>query len=427
MGAALTGVSVFEEIESEVRAYCRNWPTVFDRAQGSYVYDRSGRAYLDYFTGVATLSYGHNHPVLKHALIDYIQRDGLMHSLDTYTVAKEGFLERFGSHILAPRGLDYKVLFPAPTGTNAVEAALKLARKVTGRTSIVRFTNGFHGLSLGALPLTANALKRGAAGVPLEHTVLLPYDGYLPDGMAGLTILRALLEDEGSGLDRPAAVMVEVVQGEGGINAARPEWLRELADICRRFDMLLIVDDVLMGCGRTGPFFSFEAAGIVPDIVCLSKALSGYGLPFALTLFRAELDIWRPGEHSGTFRGNNAAFVTAAAALATFWADDVVEKQTMTRSEQITAALAPVVSRHSGLGAAMRGSGLALGLYLEPPGLATAVCRQAYASGLLVEACGPRRQVVMLLPPLTISDDELASGVDLLSAAVDAAVAAYAG
>jgi acetylornithine/succinyldiaminopimelate/putrescine aminotransferase len=129
MGAALTGVSVFEEIESEVRAYCRNWPTVFDRAQGSYVYDRSGRAYLDYFTGVATLSYGHNHPVLKHALIDYIQRDGLMHSLDTYTVAKEGFLERFGSHILAPRGLDYKVLFPAPTGTNAVEAALKLAAR----------------------------------------------------------------------------------------------------------------------------------------------------------------------------------------------------------------------------------------------------------------------------------------------------------
>ncbi|MGE5828075.1 MAG: diaminobutyrate--2-oxoglutarate transaminase [Micromonosporaceae bacterium] len=410
--------NVFEEVESEVRAYCRNWPAVFDRARGSHVYDRDGRAYLDFFTGVATLSYGHNHPVLKRALLDYLERDGLMHSLDTYTVAKEEFLHRFREHVLTPRQLDYKVMFPAPTGTNAVEAALKLARKVTGRTTVARFANGFHGLTLGSLALTSNALKRGAAGVPLGHALTLAYDGYLDDPMAGLTWLARLLDDPGSGEEPPAAVIVEVVQGEGGLTAARPQWLQALAGICRRHNVLLIVDDVLMGCGRTGPFFSFESAGIEPDIVCLSKALSGYGLPFALTLFRSDLDVWRPGEHSGTFRGNNAAFVTAATALETFWAGGGLEQQTAQKSEHLRAGLAGIVAEHADAGAAVRGSGLAIGLFLEPEGLATATCRAAFERGLLVEACGPRRQVVMLLPPLTASVEELTTGLDLLTDAL---------
>jgi diaminobutyrate-2-oxoglutarate transaminase len=416
---------VFEDLESEVRAYCRNWPAVFDRAQGTFVYDRNGTPYLDLFTGVATLSYGHNHPVLKEALLDYLRRDGLIHSLDTYTVAKERFLERFRDLVLRPRRLDYRVMFPAPTGTNAVEAALKLVRKATGRRTIVNFTNAFHGLTLGALPLTANALKRGAAGVPLEHTLTLPYDGYLDGGGGefGLAFLRRALDDPGSGIERPAAVIVECVQGEGGLNAARPEWLRALAELCRESGILLIVDDVLMGCGRTGPFFSFEAAGVVPDVVCLSKALSGYGLPFALTLVRPELDVFRPGEHSGTFRGNNPAFVTATAALETFWTDNGTEKQTHARSEQLTAGLNRLVEEHPAAGGRLRGAGLALGLFLEPEGLAPAVCRSAFARGLLVEACGPRRQVVMLLPPLTASADELADGLDRLGASLRDALA----
>ncbi|MFD1833431.1 diaminobutyrate--2-oxoglutarate transaminase, partial [Streptomyces desertarenae] len=253
-------------------------------------------------------NYGHNNPVLKRALLDYLERDGVTHGLDTHTVAKREFLEAFHRTVLAPRGLDHKVMFPGPTGTNAVEAALKLARKVKGRESIVSFTNAFHGMTLGSLAVTGNAFKRAGAGIPLVHGTPMPFDNYLDGKVEDFLWFERLLQDPGSGLNRPAAVIVETVQGEGGINVARPEWLRALADLCHRWDMLLIVDDVQMGCGRTGPFFSFEEAGITPDIITVSKSISGYGLPMALTLFRPELDIWEPGEHNGTFRGNNPAF-----------------------------------------------------------------------------------------------------------------------
>lgn len=307
-------LSVFETLESEVRSYCRGWPTVFDRAQGSHMYDEDGHTYLDFFAGAGSLNYGHNNPVLKRALLDYIERDGVTHGLDMSTTAKRAFLETFQNTILRPRDLPYKVMFPGPTGANAVEAALKLARKVKGRESIVSFTNAFHGMSLGALAVTGNAFKRAGAGIPLVHGTPMPFDNYLDGTYPDFLWFERLLEDSGSGLNTPAAVIVETVQGEGGINVARAEWLRALADLCKRRDMLLIVDDIQMGCGRTGAFFSFEEAGIVPDIVTVSKSISGYGLPLALTLFKPELDVWEPGEHNGTFRGNNPAFVTAAAA-----------------------------------------------------------------------------------------------------------------
>jgi diaminobutyrate-2-oxoglutarate transaminase len=411
-------LDVFEEVESEVRMYCRTWPTVFSQAHGSYVYDENGRRYLDFFTGVATLNYGHNDAVLKAALIRYLQGDGLLHSLDTHTVAKRDFLERFRDHVLRPRRLDYKVMFPGPTGTNAVEAALKLARKVTGRTTVAHFTNSFHGLTLGALAVSGNGFKRAAAGVPLGHSLTLPFDGFVDGSTRAFGWFRRLLEDSGSGVEVPAAVIVESVQGEGGLNAASPAWLRELATLCTEHGMLLILDDIMMGCGRTGPFFSFEHAGITPDIICLSKAVSGYGLPVALLLFRSELDVWQPGEHSGTFRGNNAAFVTGAAALDRYWSDDELEQETSIKAMELAHALSRVADEHADAGAQVRGAGLALGLALEPTGLAFQVCRAAFARGLLVELCGPRRQVVMLLPPLTATPDELSTGVELLADAV---------
>ncbi|CAM5717698.1 Diaminobutyrate--2-oxoglutarate transaminase OS=Streptomyces alboniger OX=132473 GN=ectB PE=3 SV=1 [Streptomyces alboniger] len=307
-------LSVFETLESEVRSYCRGWPTVFDRAQGSRMFDEDGHEYLDFFAGAGSLNYGHNNPVLKRALIDYLERDGIAHGLDMSTTAKRAFLESFQNIILRPRDLPYKVMFPGPTGTNAVESALKLARKVKGRESIVSFTNAFHGMSLGSLAVTGNAFKRAGAGIPLVHGTPMPFDNYLDGRTPDFIWFERLLEDQGSGLNQPAAVIVETVQGEGGINVARTEWLRKLADVCERWDMLLIVDDIQMGCGRTGAFFSFEEAGITPDIVTVSKSISGYGLPMSLCLFKPELDVWEPGEHNGTFRGNNPAFVTAAAA-----------------------------------------------------------------------------------------------------------------
>jgi diaminobutyrate-2-oxoglutarate transaminase len=411
-------LSVFETVESEVRSYCRGWPAVFDRAQGSYMYDEDGHTYLDFFAGAGSLNYGHNNPVLKRALLDYLERDGVTHGLDMSTTAKRAFLETFRDVVLRPRGLDHKVMFPGPTGANSVEAALKLARKVKGRESIVSFTNAFHGMSLGALAVTGNAFKRAGAGIPLVHGTPMPFDDYLDGQTPDFIWFERLLEDSGSGLNTPAAVIVETVQGEGGVNVARPEWLRGLADLCRRHDMLLIVDDIQMGCGRTGPFFSFEEAGIVPDIITVSKSISGYGLPMSLTLFRPELDIWEPGEHNGTFRGHNPAFVTAAAALDTYWTDDQMEKQTLSRGEQIESAMRALVTEHAHAGASYRGRGMVWGLIFEDHERAAAICRRAFELGLLLETSGPESEVVKLLPALTITPEELDEGLRVLTRAV---------
>ncbi|MFP3119760.1 diaminobutyrate--2-oxoglutarate transaminase [Streptomyces sp. Iso 434] len=413
-----SALSVFDSLESEVRSYCRGWPAVFDRAQGSRMYDEGGRAYLDFFAGAGALNYGHNNPVLKRALIDYIECDGITHGLDMATTAKRAFLESFQNIVLRPRDLPYKVMFPGPTGTNAVEAALKLARKVKGREAIVSFTNAFHGMSLGSLAVTGNAFKRAGAGIPLVHGTPMPYDNYLGGRLPDFLWFERLLEDQGSGLNKPAAVIVETVQGEGGINVARPEWLRALADLCKRQDMLLIVDDIQMGCGRTGAFFSFEEAGIIPDIVTLSKSISGYGLPMSLCLFTPELDVWEPGEHNGTFRGNNPAFVTATATLDTYWADGQMEKQTIARGEQVERALGDIVAAHQDAGPQLRGRGLAWGLEFADVNRAGAVTRRAFERGLLVETSGPQGEVVKLLPSLTISAEELEEGLEILAVAV---------
>ncbi|UQI45748.1 diaminobutyrate--2-oxoglutarate transaminase [Streptomyces sp. HU2014] len=411
-------LSVFETVESEVRSYCRGWPTVFDRARGSRMYDEDGHTYLDFFAGAGTLNYGHNNPVLKRALIDYIERDGVTHGLDMSTTAKRTFLEAFRGTVLQPRGMNHKVMFPGPTGTNAVEAALKLARKVKGRESVVSFTNAFHGMTLGSLAVTGNAFKRSGAGVPLVHSTLMPFDSYLDGLTPDFIWFERLLEDSGSGLSKPAAVIVETVQGEGGVNVASAEWLRALSELCRRHDMLLIVDDIQMGCGRTGGFFSFEEAGIQPDIITLSKSISGYGLPLALTLFKPELDIWEPGEHNGTFRGNNPAFVTATAALETYWNDAQTEKQTLARGEQVEPVLRAIARQHPEEVADVRGRGLVWGMEFQDRGRATAVARRAFELGLLVETSGPECEVVKLLPSLTITPGELDEGLRILARAV---------
>lgn len=411
-------------IESEVRSYCRNWPVVFDQGRGSRMFDRDGRVYLDFFAGASALNYGHNHPVLKRALLDYLEQDGVTHSLDMLTAAKEDFLTEFGTRVLGPRGLDYRVQFPGPTGTNSVEAALKLARKVTGRQTIVAFTGAFHGMSLGSLAVTGNASKRGGAGVPLGHTLRIPYDGFSGGEVSGLKLLDSMLADSSSGVDLPAAVIVETVQGEGGVNPAGWTWLADLAELCSRRGMLLIVDDIQMGCGRTGPFFSFEAAGITPDIVCLSKSLSGYGLPMSLTLFRTELDVWQPGEHNGTFRGNNPAFVTAAAALREFWADSTLEKRTEERGLLFEQRLNDLADRHAAHITASRGRGLVWGLAFREPHMARQVADAAFARGLLVETSGSYDEVVKLMPALTSTDEELTEGLGILQDSVASAVGA---
>jgi len=411
-------IDTFEALESNVRSYCRGWPTVFATARGSRMVDETGRSYIDFFAGAGTLNYGHNDPVVIEPLIDYLRGDGVLHSLDMHTVAKRRLLETFDEVILRPRGLDYRVMFPGPTGTNAVESALKLARKVTGREHVISFTNAFHGMTLGSLSVTGNSMKRSGAGVPLHFGTSMPYCNYLDEG-SSLHVLDSLLANSGSGLDQPAAVIVETVQGEGGINLATATWLQHLERLCREHDMLLIIDDIQMGIGRTGPFFSFESLGVRPDIVTLSKSLSGSGLPLALTLFRPELDQWEPGEHNGTFRGNNAAFVTAEAALRRYWSDRALTDEVERKGGVVERHLTAIAGTHPATGTDVRGRGMIWGLTFEDGETADAVCKSAFERGLLVETSGPDGEVVKVMPPLTIDDATLEEGLGLLGDAVD--------
>jgi diaminobutyrate-2-oxoglutarate transaminase len=391
-------LEIFERLESNVRGYCRGWPTVFTIARGSEIWDESGRRYIDLFAGAGALNYGHNPPALKDRLIQYLKSDGVTHSLDMATVAKRDFLASFERHVLEPRGLDYKVQFPGPTGTNAVEAALKLARKVTRRHTVAAFTNAFHGMTLGALSVTGNRRKRLGAGVPLEHVVTLPFAGYMEGGTDSLDYFAALLTDKSSGMDKPAAVIVETVQAEGGVNVASSTWLRRLRELTQEHGILLVVDDIQVGCGRTGRFFSFEDAGIEPDLICLSKSLSGYGLPLSIVLMKPDLDLWSPSEHNGTFRGHNPAFVTATAALDLFWADDSLKKTVDARATQLTHQLEHWAGRY---GARTKGRGLIQGLEL-PAGVASRIAQESFRRGVLIETAGAQDEVLKFLPPLVI-------------------------
>jgi diaminobutyrate-2-oxoglutarate transaminase len=386
------------KLESDVKSYSRRWPNVFSRASGDLVWDVEGRRWLDCFGGAGSLNYGHADPELIGAMADYLARGGILHSLDVATEARQAFIEAVHRVLLAPRRLPYILQFPGPTGTNAVECALKIARLASGRTEVVYFEGAYHGMTLGSLSVTDGKLYREGAGVPLPYTHALPFGTD-----AALDQLRTRT---------PAAVIVETVQAEGGINVAPSAWLRDLAAVCRERGALLIVDDVQVGCGRTGPFFSFERAGITPDVVCMSKALSGVGLPLSLTLLRPELDVWQPGQHSGTFRGNNLAFVTAVPILER-WAASGISEGTERRAAILADALHQLQARHPEI-RDVRGLGLIQGLELTPE-LAQAVARAAWERGLLIETCGSQGQVVKLLPSLTMPLDILAEVIDMLS------------
>lgn len=418
-------MNIFQTTESEVRSYSRSFPVTFSRAKGAVLTTEDGKEYVDFLAGAGTLNYGHNPDQLKQALIDYIAADGLTHGLDMQSVAKERFLRTFRDLILAPRGMgEFKVMFTGPTGTNAVEAALKLARKVKGRSNVISFTNGFHGVSGGALAATGNQHHRGGMGASLSDVTRMPFDGYLGEGVDTTEYLDRVLSDPSSGIDHPAAVIVETIQGEGGLNAASFDWLRNLERVCRRHDMLLIVDDIQSGCGRSGRFFSFEEVGIQPDIITLSKSLSGYGLPFAVTLFRPELDQWNPGEHNGTFRGNNHAFVTAAAAFETFWSDDHFAREVRRKADKLRAGLQAIIKAHGPNRLVLKGRGLMSGIECPDGELAADVTASAFEQGLVIETSGAHDQVVKCLVPLVITDAQLEFGLKVLDRAFARALSA---
>lgn len=412
-------MSIFDQRESDIRGYCRTYPVVFDTASNARQTDENGKQYIDFFAGAGVLNFGHNNSKMKQAMIDYLQRDGVTHSLDMHTTAKREFIDAFVSTILEPRNMPHKLQFIGPTGTNAVEAALKLARRATGRQEVVAFTRGFHGMTLGSLACTANQYFRGAAGVPLNHVSHQPYGCETPCqgctlgcGLDSLEKLRANYLDGSSGLTPPAAFIVEVIQAEGGVNVASHEWLQALQTLAKDVGALLIVDDIQVGCGRTGTYFSFDDMGLDPDIVCLAKGLGGMGTPIAMNLIKPEIDkLWSPGEHTGTFRGQGLSFVAGREAIR-YFEDSQLMDEVRAKAKEMRATLSGLITHCQGI--QLRGRGMILGLDVGSGEKAKAIVEQCFQEGLLVSACGSGGRVIKLIPPLTIDDADLKQGLKTL-------------
>jgi diaminobutyrate-2-oxoglutarate transaminase len=272
-------------------------------------------------------------------------------------------------------------------------------------------------MTLGSLAISGNTVKRDGAGLVLTHSLCMPYCGYFGEEVNTLDYVDRFLRDDGSGVDLPAAAVVETIQAEGGVNVADFEWLRGLEELCRKYNMLLILDEIQTGCGRTGPFFSFEPAGISPDLICLSKSISGYGLPMALTLMKPELDQWKPGEHNGTFRGNNMAFVTATEALS-YWETDEFQRETERKGRKMRTFLEGLAAQYPETVAGVRGRGMIQGIQFQPEMLASEIAMEGFRRGLIVETSGSDSSVLKLLPALTIGDRELEAGFEIISEAV---------
>lgn len=412
-------MELFELWESQIRGYCRAFPTIFTRASNARQFDESGRSYIDFFAGAGVLNFGHNNPRMKEAVIRFLEQDGVVHSLDMCTTPKHDFIAAFVDTVLTPRNMRHKLQFVGPTGTNAVEAALKLARRVTGRTNVVAFSQGFHGMTLGSLACTANSYFRGAAGVPLNHVVHAPFETNIGGGLNGLELLREVYRNSSSGYEPPAAFIIEAIQAEGGVNVASADWLQQLQELAHELGALLIIDEIQVGCGRTGSYFSFDGMGLDPDIVCLAKGIGGFGTPLAMNLIKPEHDAhWQPGEHTGTFRGQGISFIAGREALR-YFEDDTLMSQTRKNGEYVNEQLQRIAATHKSKGFEVRGKGMIQALDVVDGERAKAIARECFDNGLLIGPCGVGGRVIKLIPPLTIPDDELQDGMQILSAAVD--------
>ena len=405
---------VFEKTESQVRSYCRKYPVEFNRAKNAELYSVDGERYIDFLAVAGSMNYGHNNPEIKAKILEYLSEDNIINALDMYTAAKEEFLSTFEEKILKPRNLEYKVMCCGPTGTNANEAALKLARKNTGRMNVIASSGAFHGMTLGSLAMTTDRTSREGASLPLTNVTFAPYDGTLDS----IAYLKWILEDDHSGIEKPAAIFLETIQAEGGINIASVEWLKEIRRICTENDILMVCDDIQVGVGRSGHFFSFERAGIEPDIVVLSKSISGFGMPMALLLIRPDLDIFRPAEHNGTFRGNQLSFVGGTAGINYFvehHLDQEVQRKAAIVEKFMQEEILPLDSRLS-----YRGMGLMWGIDFGAvnPAFALEAVHEAFDRHLICEVAGRKDGLLKLMPPLTIPDDVLNEGLSIVKKAV---------
>lgn len=413
------GLEIFERLETECRSYCRGIPVIFDKAQGSVITGADGSEYLDFFSGAGAVNYGHNHPQMTQAITEYLQSSHIVHALDLHTTTKSRLLTAIDEVLLKPNDWDYKIQFTGPTGTDANEAALKLARIATGRRRVVAFNGSYHGMSIGSLSVSGSNRLRSVGGPLLHETTFVPFE----DGPVGkfdsIEFLERLSNDAGSGQEMPAAVIVEGVQIQAGVYSASNKWLQDVRAWTKANDVIMIMDEVQTGCGRTGAFFSFERAGIVPDMITVAKSIGGYGLPMALVFIAREFDKWNPGDHTGTFRGNQLAFLAGEIALH-FWQDPEFLKLVKANCDAIETAMAtfarePIVH-------ACRCEGLIAGIDFgaKQGNRAERFQKLVLDAGVIVETCGPDHEVVKLMPPINTPTTLLIDGLDRLTLALKA-------
>ena len=431
--------------ESAARTYARHLPIVPVRALGMTVHGADGRSYLDCLAGAGTLALGHNHPVVVDAIRRVLDAGAPLHALDIATPVKDDFTAALFEVLPEELARDGRVHFCGPAGTDAVEAAFKLVQTATGRGGLLAFTGAYHGMTAGAMAATGNvAVRAPLAGPALEVSRLpFPYSYRCPFGIGGeqgeriaVRYAESLLDDPNGGVLPPAGMIVEPVQGEGGVVPAPDEWLREIRRITAERGIPLIADEIQTGVGRTGAFWAVQHSGVVPDVLVLSKAIGG-SLPLAVIVYRAELDQWAPGAHTGTFRGNQLAMAAGAATLR-FVRDANLSERAASLGARITGELRSLAAERPCIGE-VRGRGLMIGLELvapdaapdalgsrpAAPGLAARARALCLQRGLIVELGGRHDTVLRLLPPLVMTDEEADSVLDRLAGALAEAERGY--
>ncbi|MFF3285528.1 diaminobutyrate--2-oxoglutarate transaminase family protein [Streptomyces sp. NPDC003023] len=419
--------------ESAARTYARSLPIVPVRARGLTIEGADGRRYLDCLSGAGTLALGHNHPVVLEAIRKVIDSGAPLHVLDLATPVKDAFTTELFATLPPALADDARIQFCGPAGTDAVEAALKLVRTATGRSGLLAFTGAYHGMTAGALEASGGATDGRVTRLPFPHDYRCPF-GIGGERGAELAArwTESLLDDPKSGVPLPAGMIVEPVQGEGGVIPAPDEWLRRMRRLTASRSIALIADEVQTGVGRTGTFWGVEHSGVVPDVMVLSKAIGG-SLPLAVIVYRSELDVWKSGAHAGTFRGNQLAMAAGAATLAHVRENRLAERAA-TLGARMLASLQGLAAAHPCVGD-VRGRGLMIGVELVDPDaaapdalvpppaprLAAAVQQECLRRGLIVELGGRQAGVVRLLPPLTLTDEQAVAVLDRFADALAAA------
>ncbi|MFI5633147.1 diaminobutyrate--2-oxoglutarate transaminase family protein [Streptomyces sp. NPDC051664] len=423
--------------ESAARTYARSLPIVPVRARGLTIEGADGRRYLDCLSGAGTLALGHNHPVVLEAIKNVIDSGAPLHVLDLATPVKDAFTtELFAT--LPPQFADNaRIQFCGPAGTDAVEAAFKLVRAATGRSGLLAFTGAYHGMTAGALAASGGAEDVRVTRLPFPQDYRCPFG---IGGERGAEVAArwtvSLLDDPKGGAPAPAGMILEPVQGEGGVNPAPDGWMRRMREITAARSIPLIADEVQTGVGRTGAFWAVQHSGIVPDVMVLSKAIGG-SLPLAVIVYRSELDTWQPGAHAGTFRGNQLAMAAGTATLA-YVRENRLAERAATLGARMLARLQALAIDHPCIGD-VRGRGLMIGVELVDPEadmptggtgsseappdpvLAYEVQQECLRRGLIVELGGRHSAVVRLLPPLTLTDEQATAVLDRLADALAAA------